>query len=180
MKRTYFHGTSADNLDSILENGLIIDSEKLWEPSEEGIYFWSPDLFVEMGETEEEYKNDYVFERVNDSAQCALALAKDCRAVIIEAELDDSEVFADKSCPNMEGAVVCYRNIKKEEIKSIKITNDLSLLKGYFISLMAGHNLFIQNFSVLEKKIGKVFKDSTIYLEDINSLMDWENVELTK
>jgi hypothetical protein len=180
MKKTYFHGTSADNLESILKNGLVCDSEKIWSPSEEGVYFWSPDKLVEMGETEEDYKENYAFERAKESAQCALAKAKDCRAVVFEVELDDSEIENDTSCPNMEGAVVIYSNIPLNKIKSIKITNDLSLFKGYFIGLMLNNYLSSIDFNEIETKIGEFFYKSVIDLDIIDEIIKWEEISLTK
>lgn len=47
MSKILYHGTSADNLKSILKDGFKTNCDKIWTPSENGIYFWSPDKLIE-------------------------------------------------------------------------------------------------------------------------------------
>ena len=162
MKK-FYHGTSADNLKSILRHGLLINSQKLWSPSENGIYFYSGDEFVKIGETEEEDKDSFAKQRAYENAQIALSVAKDCRCVVFEVELDEKEVEPDQSYLNMEGAVIIFRNVKPKEIKKVFISPDLSLLKGYFIAIAKQNKLFSHDFSEVELLIADIFSKAEIY-----------------
>lgn len=162
MSKILYHGTSADNLKSILKNGFSINCDKIWTPSENGIYFWSPDKLIEYKESDEDFADNDAIKRAFDSATCSLGKSKDCRAVIFEIEVSDEEyndLCEDTSCPNMKGAIVSYSNINLKYIKKIYISDDLSLLRGYFISLMMERELNNLTFSDLELKIGKAFKN---------------------
>lgn len=166
MKRTYFHGTSADNLKSILRHGLNPENQKkIWTVSFRGVYLWSPDALVESGDTEEEYKIDYAKEQAYSSAQMGLAMSKSGKCVVFEIELDDSLVEPDQSCENMGGAVVCLETITPKQIKAVYVSPDLSLMKGYFIALCMGRDMFAGEFSRLERQIGEAFGKAEIYFE---------------
>jgi len=179
--QTYYHGTSADNLKSILKEGLLANRDgAIWNCAGDMVYLWSPDELVKSRECEEEYKNDNGFQRAFESAQCALAKAKDCRAIVIKILLDEitDEVEPDQSCDYMSGAV-CVSHVPLDKIKSIQITNDLSLFRGYFIGTMANRDLCNLTFSEVEIKIGQKIVES-IYLEDIYDAVTWSNVDLTR
>lgn len=164
MKRTYFHGTSFDNLKSILKNGLEPDfANKVWSVSGHGVYLWSPDELVKCGETDEEYKNDRAKQFAYESAQMTIGLSKSGKCVVFEIELEESELENDESCENMSGAMVCNRTVSVSEIKSVWISPDLSLLKGYFISIAMRRDLFAQAFTDLQRKIGEVFANAEFY-----------------
>ncbi len=166
MKRTYFHGTSADNLKAILRDGLNPDNDKkIWSCSYRGVYMWSPDAFVSSGDCEEENKNDFTREQAYSSAQMGLATAKSGKCVVFQLEIEEDELEQDFSCENMTGAFVCNRVVTRSEIKEVCISPDLSLLKGYFIALAMGRDLFAGTFSKLEIQIGEAFKNSEIYIE---------------
>lgn len=165
MKRTYFHGTSFDNLKKILREGLIPDSEKkVWVVSGRGVYLWSPDILEEEGDTEDD-RNRLAKDYAYSSAQMTIGLSKSGKCVVFEIELEEEEVEDDQSCENMFGAVVCNRAISPKEIKSVWVSPDLSLLRGYFIALAMGRDLFAGKFSRLEKQIGEVFRNAEIYPE---------------
>ena len=164
MKKSFFHGTSADNLKNILKNGFDPYQSKIWTVSENGIYFWSPDKLVEYKNCEEDNKIEYSIQMAYDSATCALAKSKDCRAVVFEVEIDDEEFCEDTSCPNMEGAVVIFDEVPASCIKKIWISEDLSLFRGQFIGSMMNRNLNNIEFSDVERKIGEMFKNSDFYI----------------
>jgi len=181
MKRNFYHGTSADNLESILQNGLSCDEIKLWNCSGDEIYLWGA---MEVGkewdcETDEE-SEERAFRMASESGQIACIASKDCRIVVLRIELDDSEIMPDTSHENMEGrgAVCINRTIELSEIKDIKVSNDLSMLKGYFIAMMADNEFFDVELSRLERRIGEAFKNAEIYPEDIDELIEWDNVNI--
>src|SRR6185503_20508976 len=106
MKRTYYHGTSADNLQSILTHGLSASENKLWSVSDDLIYLWCPEAIAASNDQQDEsdeYKRENAFRMASESAQFACSTAKDCRLVILEVEIEESEVEADMSSENMEG-----------------------------------------------------------------------------
>lgn len=175
----YYHGTSADNLPSILLNGLSGSEEKLWICSGEEIYLWCPESLAatNMQEDEEdEYKQQTGFRRAFESAMFACAISKDCRALVLKIALPEDEVSPDKSCENMDGAVCIGRDINPAEIVSIHISNDLSLVKGYFINLAHENKYSNLSFTRLEQKISEVFKKSEIYPEDIDDMIEWAEI----
>ena len=165
MKQTFFHGTSFDNLASILRNGFDLYSDKIWSPSENGIYFWSPDALTEAGECEEEWQNDSAKQHAYESAQMAMTLAKDGRCVVLEVELDSEDVSPDTSCEHMTGAVVTFKPVKPSKIKAVYVSPDLSMIKGYYIALARRLELFAGQFSPIQNKIADAFDKAEFYIE---------------
>ena len=166
-----YHGTSADYLESILENGLLCcpDIDRNWIPSMNEVYFWG-DNFIE-NECDEDDDEEMIECRLRnaaiDSAQCAIAQAKDCRIVVVKFEVPDDEVETDYSCENMESANCIARDVRPDEIIDIQISNDLSLLRGYFISIMLKKNESNICFDDIETTIGNLFSDTYIEIEDV-------------
>lgn len=183
--KTYYHGTSADNLQNILKNGLSCSESKLWNCSEDAVYLWDIEGVAESNCRDLIEDADYIeqecFNMASESGQFALNVAKDCRILVIKISLDESEVENDTSCENMEGsgAKVIYRDILPEEIKEIHISCDLSLLRGYFISLALNNQYADIEFTPLEKKIGEIFSKSEIYIEEIDELITFEKMEIS-
>jgi hypothetical protein len=170
--KSFFHGTTADNLKAILRDGFSPDTDKIWTVSENGVYFWSPDKLAEMGECseDEDDKRECGKRFAFDSATCGLAKAKDCRAVVFEVELDPEDLSEDTSCDNMEGAFVHYGHVSPDRIKAVWITEDMSLIRGYYIALMMERDMNNLEFSAVEKMVGKAFQKAEIYVEDMFQL----------
>jgi hypothetical protein len=171
-----YHGTSADYLDSIIENGLLCcpGIDRNWIPSMNEVYFWG-DNFIEneCDEDDDEEMIEYrLIDAAIDSAQCAIAKAKDCRIVVVKFEVPDDEVKTDYSCENMESANCIARDVKPEEIISIQISNDLSLIRGYFIATMMNRTESAIEFTNMEKFVGELFEDRWIDLDDIVELSE--------
>lgn len=180
-KRFYYHGTSADNLKSILRDGLVCNNDKIWTVSEDGIYLWDAIKCGEANdiETNEEMQSEG-FRMAFESAQIACAIAKDCRCIVLKIELNENDVETDYSSENMEGrgAVVTFKDIPLKAIKEIKISNDLNLLKGYFIAMLMNNEFSGVEFNKLETRIGQAFKNAEIYPEDIEDIVEWETASL--
>lgn len=167
MKRIYSHGTSEDNLDSIRKNGFDRFADKIWNPSDDEIYFWSPDALVETGDCEESDKLECARQRAFQSAQMAMAVAKSGKCVVFEVELDDEDISPDFSCDNMGGAVCTREEIPPSAIKRIYISDDLSLVRGYFIHHGLQNDLFRADlFSEIQIKVAACFKGFYLELED--------------
>lgn len=181
-KRIFYHGTSADNLSSILENGISCNESKLWNCSNDEIYLWGVNEVAkaECCEDDDETANQYAFRFASESGQFACIPSKNCRLLVIKIKLDDTEILPDESHENMtgRGAVCMQRDILPSEIAEIKISNDLSLIKGYFISHAMNNELSGLELSRLEKKIGEAFQKAEIYPEDIEDIIEWQNVEI--
>jgi hypothetical protein len=169
-----FHGTSADAAKKILRNGFKTDAGgAVWHCSGEAIYFWSPDELIEKGEADEESDAEYFARsRAFESAQCALPGAQDCRTVVFEVELSNAEsVSPDASCEGMGGAVCTFENVPASAIRRVWVSQDLSLLKGFFLGMMHGRDL--ANFDELtdvEEKIVNAMKKMELYPEEIELL----------
>lgn len=168
-KKTLFHGTSAQHLRSVRKHGLKINSSKIWRPSENAIYFWSPDALVEAGECEnDEWKNGYAIDRAYESAQIAMACdpKSNGKCIVLEVEIDESEIEPDSSCDNMSGAVCIRRDILPSEIKSVSISPDLGMMKGYFIAQVMGNNLFDSSqLTENEKRVAEIFSKSEFFFD---------------
>lgn len=177
-----YHGTSADNLESILKEGLRVDKPKLWTPSKNEIYCWSKNYiegelrYGEDGPYDEEDYRDQLTSQAYDSSFVALSKSKDCRSLVVIFGVDESELKTDDSCQYMEHANSVGRSIKSDEIVEILVSNDLSLLRGYFISLVMGRELVYENFERFEEIVGQIFKRSEVYVEDIKDWLEWETI----
>lgn len=159
MKETFFHGTSFDNLPSILKYGLEPDAgNKVWEVSNEGVYIWSPTKLAEMQECDDDNAIEYAKNMAYQNAAMSMAKNKSGKCVVFELSIDKDNLSEDNSCNNMEGAFVSYSLIPSECIKSIWVSPDLSMIKGYFIYLAIHNHLYLNEFSELETKIGKIFQ----------------------
>lgn len=171
----YFHGTSADNLASILQYGISCNEEKLWGVSGDEIYLWSPDKMHSEAEDRGISPEELAFQVAFESAQFACAKAKDCRAVILLVELREGTTYPDSSCDNMadRGAMCINRDILPEEIKEIHISNDLSLIRGYFLYMHSSNEYSALEMNEFEERVAELFKDSYL-LEDIEGMTTWE------
>lgn len=169
-----YHGTTADNLASILSHGLLAcPGNRIWNCSDNAVYCWNPAALVEAGECDEDYSNETAFRMAFESAQCALGQAKDCRAVIIEFEIPSEELEVDQSCENMDTARCYFGDIPLSAIRKISVSNDLSLLRGYFLALMSDRNYSNIELSDAEARIAKCMADA-FYPDDVDDLTTWE------
>lgn len=171
-----YHGTSADNLESILKNGIVCCPDKRnWVCSENAVYFWGDNFRKhECFEMDEEQSDYLIRDQAVYSAFPSLARAKDCRICLIKIEVPDHEVETDYSCENMDHANCIYRDIKPEEIREISISNDLSLLRGYFIASLMRMDLCGVDFTYLETMIAESMSDLCI---DIQDILEWEEYD---
>lgn len=172
-----YHGTSADNLDSILREGLRCDADKLWSCSMSEIYFWGQRFIDEEGLEDSCNPESYQLHQAMESSIFSLALAKDCRPIIVVFEIDDHEEGEDLSCEHMEGASTVQRDIRPEEIHKILVGPDLSLYRGLFIGTMLARNEMNEGVAVqvmhqlsdMEIRIGQQMRSLEIWpFEDID------------
>jgi hypothetical protein len=183
-----YHGTNIDNLPSILANGLKTDRNKIWTCSEEAVYCYSKNYLQDLEDNYgegfdpetsniEDYHDDFM-RATFDSASTTFAKAKQCVAVVVVFNVPEEELEDDNSCPNMDLANCIYRDIRLEEIEAIYISNDLTMLKGYYMALMVNRPMF--NFwpNAFESAIIKVFKNAEIYPENIEDMLEWEQYPL--
>ncbi len=172
-----FHGTTADALPSILRDGFSRDNGgENWTVSGDYVYFWSPKELVESGECEDESSLECAHGRAFDSAQFGLGFAKDCRAVVFEVELPEGGLEQDTSCPNMAGAVRVAYNVPPSAIVSINVSDDLSLLKGFFLSFTLNRQLSARELSPIEAKIAEKMSGAEFYPEDIEEIANFHKM----
>lgn len=139
-KRNYitaFHGTSIENLPSILKHGLGgSNADTLWRPSLRGTtYLWSPKHLEEYGACEREDGRLEAERRAIQNAETALIRATDCRIIVIEVRIPEEWAAEDWSCPNMEGAIAVHETIPCNMFRSVRVSRDLSLFKAFIVAL---------------------------------------------
>lgn len=184
-KQIYYHGTTADHLEDILQNGISPFTDKVWSCSMNEVYLWGVKELAKANDQlsdKKEYQEDAAFIMASESGQCSLAGAKDCRIVVIKIRLSPDEIENDFSCQNMEnsGAVTINRTILPHEFEEVRVSNDLSLVKAYFISLIIDMDHCGLEFTALEEKIARGFKKAELYPEDIEEMIEWEPIVLNK
>ena len=176
-----YHGTSAENLSSILENGLLSSKNKVWNVSENAVYCYSKNLAKKdlgISNDEIEAKEDVFLRYAAESGTCAIVNSrKDCRIVVIKFEIDESELEDDFSCDNMDITNCVKRDIKPEEIKGVFISEDLSSFRLFILSNLLSNNFFINDaISFHEKKIAKILDNCEFWdnFEDIINLRPYQ------
>lgn len=163
-----YHGTCADNLNSILNSGLNaaeFPEKQLWTVSAGFNYFWDSDLFEVNGDFTYSVDGDSIKEakcNAGDNAISSLYCSKDCRRIIIEVdkkELDSRFLEEDVSCNNMDGAVRYLKKVSPKLINRIWIdSQDLSIFRLLFIQnhIGPGKDLSVPaNISALERRVAK-------------------------
>ena len=166
------HGTSADNLQSILKRG-IQPGVPNWEVSSRShVYFWNPLCMEDFDEYDYQYQE--AFRRAAESAEFCLYNANDCRRLVVEVELQDCEFWPDTSCNNMEEAV-CANPVPADKIVAIyRDREDLSYYKPYFGSLRLERYMAEEvDLSVAQLKISQlILKSSDVVCEIFETLSD--------
>jgi hypothetical protein len=157
-----FHGTSADNLESILKIGLRPDKKPNWTASEAKVYLWGVDLMPDV-ETYEEQKREAKICAAY-SAEPAIIKAKDCRRLIIECEVGD-EWEPDETSENIASAgAICVPEVQpKQIIKIYRDEQDLSFYRGYFAAC------FLKNEYACEIDLSNVERQIIKAMQAINS-----------
>lgn len=175
------HGTTADAARKILAEGFSTSAGgENWNVSGEAVYFWSGDKLAENGESDESYCHDDAARRACEQAHVALGFAADCRAVVFEVEIDELELQDDDSCPNMDGAVCTFDDVPVSSITGAYITDDLTLLKGYFLAYHINRDLSARELSPIEEKIAKAMQKAEICPEDVDEVSNFRKVSLAE
>lgn len=113
MKRTLYHGTSANSAHSIVEHGFCAEST-VWTCSNTNeTYFYDMESLAdtECLETDTEDAKHFAIIRALESAQLTAAIKGDKNSALYVFEIiiedEDIEVWEDDSCENME-SFSCY------------------------------------------------------------------------
>lgn len=181
-KSIFFHGTSADAVESILKNGILPDQDSNWLDSEAGhVYMWCPRRLAESEGNEDgglEDKMGYAFQRAAENAEFSLAHAKDCRRVVLAIALPDGAVSDDTSSEHMYGAVCHGGKIPPSAIVSAHVDNEsLEPMRWFFLASTIGHESAKQrDWTSLERKVATVLAkvESSGELQDILGEMTYE------
>jgi len=171
----YYHGTSADNLQSILENGFDgTKGNQIWNVSGGANYFWNPLDIQETEDVDAERAEEMAREFAFGAAETSLAKSKDCRRVVFEIEAPDDLFSPDNSCPNMQGAVVSDEIIDPSYISRYWIDEqDLSFFRAYFAACIHDRKLANPlNLSSAELSMIKALQKSDAMCEIMDSLSD--------
>lgn len=176
-----YHGTTADNLKGILSSGLLANPPgRVWNVSENAVYFYGPNFLSNLlseydEDLDEETQHQLFLDQAFNNASCALGKARDCRAVVIVFELDEdkTEICNDDSCPNMEFANCVYEDIPAHKIRKVYISNDLSLVKGYFLAFRKINPSYLEGLSEFENSVANMWCESG-YCFEPESFLFWE------
>lgn len=170
--KTAFHGTTADSLKQMREDGFIGGmSGQNWIASEpNGVYMW-----------DDERLEDDAFFMAKGSASVGLVFAKDCRRVILEIDIEGLEVSDDYSCENMEGAIVHYGQIPFSRV--VRIWEDSDDLSFYKIFVLRGFiDLPLFNTAEIPEQVLTAVRELKTYYfwEDYHEVeLTFENVPVT-
>lgn len=183
MGSLYYHGTCADNLASIMRDGLKA-GEKNWDCSQpDTVYLWSADRISQLeGEDDPDELLYDMKERAGSTASIALAYAKDCRRAIFQVELDEHEVHPDMSARGIDGAVSYDGVIPPEKITRAWIDSEsLEQIQGYFLSCR--HDAFgdlatTKPLTSMQERVIASFRSDKAAMWDIVSEMNHKLEEL--
>lgn len=174
-----YHGTSIENLKSILQFGFIPDKSNWTASEDDKTYFWSPKHIAKRDDEDfsedVERWNDEAKRMAYDNATVAMLQFKSSQCVVFAVQVpDDSEsVEPDTSCNNMEGAIAVAGHISPDSITQVWIGPDLSMIRGYYIALIMNNDLLAIEFTDFELKIAKLFANADIYPYD----EEWNQLE---
>jgi hypothetical protein len=127
-KGIYYHGTSADCLESIMKEGLkaIPCVDRIWSDSMTvHVYLW------DASKTETDAR-----QMATESAQFSLVFARDPRIIVVTVEMPCDDVFPDTSGYGMEdmGAVFTY-DVPLKYITKIEVSENLACVVPYCIKI---------------------------------------------
>lgn len=171
----FYHGTSADNLQSILKNGFDgTKGKQVWMVSGGANYFWNPLDIQETEDVDPDQAEDMAKRFAFEAAETSLAKSKDCRRIVFEIEAPESLFSPDNSCPNMQGAVVSDETIDPSHISRYWIdADDLSFFRAYFAACIHDRKLANPlNLSDAELSMVKAMQKSDTMCEIMESLSD--------
>ncbi len=175
-----FHGTTADAAKRILAEGFKCEAGgENWNVSGDNIYFWSPKHLVISDQCEDESEGESeAVRRASDSGTFGLGFAADCRLVVFEVEID-RELDNDDSCENMEGAVYSAEDVPASAIRRVFISEDLSLIKGHFLSFHLNRPMVARELTPLQTRVAEAFAKAEIYPED-EGMLELTEISIAK
>lgn len=170
---TLYHGTCADNLESIRENGFNgLRGRQLWKCSAGLNYFWNAGYF-------EDYPDDAKIGALGNS-EVSLVRAKDCRRLLFKLEVPQSyfeENFQeDNSCSNMGGAVLSTQPVPFDFVTQIsRDFQDLSFLRPHFAYCARYNGLSLDELTTIEQiMVESINPDCRCLLDDLLRDLDME------
>lgn len=153
-----YHVTSKDNLKSIMRDGLIPSSPKIWNVSKDYIYFYSWGALVSEGKVEEDTPySDEVMEQHEEfflknaimQGSCTFAKSMSDHLILIKFKIDDESdienVEVDSSCLGMTHANQYCSIIKPEQFLCVWESNNLGLFKLPLMAQFINNHLYENN-----------------------------------
>lgn len=180
---TFFHGTTVENAIDMVKYDFLSSTIKdcTWTCSDDtGVYLWSLDKFIEIGEMEDDESTDRIICQAFESAQVTAATSGTLKTglVVFEFEIDSHLVEDDWSCENMadQASVIDNDDLSIDNIKTIHYNGE-----AYAPSLRLIHLLYVaqhdyinlDSLSTVEQTALEALQGSDLYLEPEHK---WESI----
>jgi hypothetical protein len=172
MKKTYYHGTSADNLEKILKEGIqpIPCAQRIWNDSYPNcVYLWS--------NSHEDCEGNG-FDYAADSGFMSFIKARDKRIIVFKIEMQDKYMDPDVSGINMYSmGAVQTDSVHKRYITEYWISEDLSVLLPVALNIYQSNDVAKIELTSLQRTAVKLLNEEAyIILSELP--IKWENVKL--
>lgn len=170
--KTYFHGTTKEQLDNMKEGEC--KEIATWTCSDdEMLYLWDFDKIIESNgfdEDEEQYARDTAIRQAFESAEITASMqGVDTELIVIELVLNEDDVMDDESCENMASEASCI-HFDDVDLNNAIVTEYRCKFNGYkspyIISNLLGR-IYFNEFYIEDglREFAEQLQGQDIYLE---------------
>jgi hypothetical protein len=182
-KRTYYHGTTAEHLKTILKQGLqpVEGMKRIWYDSYPNlVYMWDVikvNLDGHDEDEDDEFEPDLsigrAFDLATDSATAAFISSDSNRLLVLKIDMPDEYVFPDDSSDGMAqmGAVSTWV-VPRKYIISYSISEDVGLFKPFILRHFASNEKISLDLTPMQRHAIKMTDNS--YGAENFSIFDYQ------